>query len=206
MILATTTLSSFLLTTVAISLSGVLAPGPITAATLASGSRNRHAGILVGLGHVAVELPLILLLAAGLGTVLKAQAFRMVISLAGGGLLVLMGVQLLVSLRRGQTAEKASLQRHPFWIGLALSGANPYFLLWWATVGLTMTSQAMDLGLLVLALFALVHWLCDFVWLEILSQAGFKGSQLCGRRSQAAISLVCAIVLIAFGAKFLLNF
>jgi len=54
---------AFLLSTVAISLSGVMAPGPITAATLAAGARGRHAGAMICLGHVVVELPLILLLA-----------------------------------------------------------------------------------------------------------------------------------------------
>lgn len=57
----------FLVTTVAISLSGVMAPGPITAATLAAGTRSRHAGVLVALGHLVIELPLVLLLVAGIG-------------------------------------------------------------------------------------------------------------------------------------------
>lgn len=34
-----------------ISLSGVMAPGVITAATLAAGTRNPHAGALVAVGH-----------------------------------------------------------------------------------------------------------------------------------------------------------
>jgi threonine/homoserine/homoserine lactone efflux protein len=60
-------LIGFLVTTVAISLSGAMAPGPITAAIPAVGTRSRHAGVLVALGHLAVELPLILLLVAGIG-------------------------------------------------------------------------------------------------------------------------------------------
>ena len=66
-------LLTFIFTIVGISLSGVMAPGPITAATLAAGERNRHAGAWICIGHIAVELPLILLLAAGLGTFLESK-------------------------------------------------------------------------------------------------------------------------------------
>jgi threonine/homoserine/homoserine lactone efflux protein len=189
---------SLVLTIVGISLSGVMAPGPITAATLAAGARSRHAGAWICAGHVLVELPLILLLAVGLGTFLESRGVRAGIGLIGGLLLLLMGLQLLMSLGKSDVGSTASVERHPLWIGIILSGANPYFLLWWATVGLTLTSQAMEFGVLALGLFALVHWMCDLGWLEVLSFAGFKGSEAFGNRSQKAISLICAVMLLGF--------
>ena len=194
-------LLTFVFTIVGISLSGVMAPGPITAATLAAGERNRHAGVWICIGHIAVELPLIVLLAAGLGTFLESKGIRAGIGLVGGVLLVMMGVQLLLSLGKPGVGSAASVQWHPLWIGIALTGANPYFLLWWATVGLTLTGRAMEFGLLALILFALVHWLCDLGWLEVLSFAGFKGSAF-GKRSQTIISVICAAMLLGFGGKF----
>ena len=168
---------------------------------MAAGERNRHAGAWICVGHILVEFPLILLLAAGLGTFLESRGVRAGIGLIGGLLLLAMGLQLLVSLGKSDAGSAASVQRHPLWIGIVLSGANPYFLLWWATVGLTLTSQAMEFGLLALVLFALVHWLCDLGWLEVLSFAGFKGSAF-GNRSQKVISLICAVMLLGFGLKF----
>jgi threonine/homoserine/homoserine lactone efflux protein len=195
----------FILTIVGISLSGVMAPGPITAATLAAGARNRHAGAWICAGHVLVELPLILLVAAGLGIFLQPPGIRAGIGLVGGVLLMLMGLQLLVSLRKPETASVGSVERHPLWIGVVLSGANPYFLLWWATVGLTLTSQALEFGILALGLFAVIHWLCDLGWLEVLSIAGFQGSQALGSRSQTIISVICAVMLLGFGVKFIFD-
>jgi threonine/homoserine/homoserine lactone efflux protein len=195
-------LLGFLVTTVAISLSGVMAPGPITAATLAGGTRSRHAGALIALGHLVVELPLILLLVAGLGKFLQFSGTRVAIGLGGGAFLLLMGVQLLRSLRATDSVSASSTQRHPFWSGVVLTGANPYFLVWWATVGLTLASQAMEFGLLVLGLFALVHWLCDLIWLEMLSLVGFKGTGAFGQRSQKIVSGVCGVLLLGFGVKF----
>jgi hypothetical protein len=54
-----------------------------------------------------------------------------------------------------------------------------------------------------LVLFAMVHWLCDLGWLEVLSMAGFQGSEIFGQRAQLVISAVCGLVLLGFGGKFL---
>jgi len=194
---------AFLLSTVAISLSGVMAPGPITAATLAAGARSRHAGAMIALGHAVVEIPLILLLGAGAGSIFQSSAVRAGIGLVGGAVLALMGGQLLLSLRGGNANVPAPVQRHSLVTGIVLTGANPYFLVWWATVGLALTTQAMQWGVMLLVVFGAVHWLCDLVWLEVLSMLGFKGSETFGRRAQTTVSLVCGIVLLGFGAKFL---
>lgn len=194
---------AFLVSTVAISLSGVMAPGPITAATLAAGARSRHAGALIALGHAVVEMPLIVLLAAGVGSVLTSTSAKVGIGLAGGAVLVLMAIQLFLGLGREQAGAAAPVRRHPFLTGVVLTGANPYFLVWWATVGLALATQAMEWGALALLVFGLVHWLCDLGWLEALSALGFKGSQAFGTRAQIVVSAVCAVVLLFFGAKFL---
>ena len=194
---------TFLLSAVAISLSGVMAPGPITAATLAAGARSRHAGALIALGHAVVEMPLILLLAAGVGTFFQSQTVKSDIGLAGGVVLVLMGIQLLLSLRRCEAEAEATVQRRPFITGIVLTGANPYFLVWWTTIGLALATKASTYGAAMLLAFGVVHWLCDLAWLEILSQGAFHGSKVFGLRSQKIISVICAVVLLGFGLKFL---
>ena len=124
------------------------------------------------------------------------------IGLVGGVLLILIGLQLALRPPQAGNCRRQPRQRHPLWIGVLLSGANPYFLLWWATVGVTLTGQAMQFGLLALGLFALLHWLCDLAWLEVLSLAAYKGSAL-GRRGQKIIAVVCAVMLLGFGLKFI---
>ena len=194
---------AFLISAVAISLSGVIAPGPMTAATLAAGARHRHAGAMIALGHAIVEIPLILLLVVGATNFLESTTARAVIGLTGGAVLMLMGLQLLLSLRQQNNQVEAPVQRHPLVIGIVLTAANPYFLVWWATVGLALVSEALALGSIVLVLFAIIHWLCDLGWLEVLSMAGFKGSEIFGQRSQIVVSAVCGLVLLSFGGMFL---
>jgi len=195
----------FLLQAAGISLSGVLAPGPVTAATLAAGSRNRHAGAWIAVGHGIVEFPLMVLIMAGAGAVLTAKAFRIGVGLAGGGVLLLMAGLLLRGMRRKDSRETPSGVANPVWAGIALTAGNPYFLLWWATAGLALATRAMDLGVLAFGLFAVVHWVCDLMWLEILSLASHRGVSLLGRRSRQALVVLCSAAMAAFGGMFLLD-
>jgi len=196
-------LITFLITAVAISLSGVLAPGPMTAATLAAGTRFRHAGAVIALGHAAVEFPLMLVIIAGAGRLFEVEGVKLGIGLAGGAFLLLMGVQLLLAARKASSEMQVADARHPFLVGIVLTGANPYFLIWWATVGLALATQAVELGMIAFVLFAVIHWLCDLVWLELLSLASHKGTELLGGRIQQIVLVVCGLMLLGFGCKFL---
>jgi threonine/homoserine/homoserine lactone efflux protein len=196
-------LIAFLIKAVGISLSGVMVPGPMTAATLAAGVRRPHAGALIALGHAAVELPLVLIIVNGAGTFLKSNNVAIGIGLAGGAFLLFMGIQLAASLRTETDQTEANEQRHPFMIGVILTGANPCFLLWWATIGLTLAIQAESLGVLAFVLFAIIHWLLDLAWLEALSLASNKGTELLGGKLQRGVLIVCAVALIGFGCNFI---
>lgn len=193
----------FLLQIVVVSLSGVMAPGPVTAATLAAGTRSRHAGVFIALGHGVVEFPLMLVLMAGMNAVIESTGVKIAIGLVGGAFLLHMGVQMLRGLGKADEAVAKYTAANPIWIGIALTGGNPYFLLWWATVGLGLAGRAIELGALAFGLFAVVHWLCDLVWLETLSLASFKGTKLFGPRSQRIVLTVCAAALLLVGLMFI---
>ena len=197
------TIAVFLLQAVVVSLSGVMAPGPMTAATLAAGTTRRHAGALIAVGHGIIEFPLMFLIIFGVGASLELPGFRIAAGLAGGLALVLMAVQMSLKAARRASADAGLRGVHPVWIGVVLSGGNPYLLLWWATVGLALAVQARQLGLLAFGLFAVVHWLCDLVWLEVLSQASFRGSKLLGPRSGRVILVFCAVAMAGFGVYFI---
>ncbi len=198
-------LFTFLLSAAAISLTGVMGPGPVTAATLAAGARHRHAGFLMAIGHAIVEVPLVLLIVMGLGHFFQMEGVKITIGLAGGGFLAVLGFQMLGAARRPPSLAAPVVKRSTLTTGIVLTACNPYFLLWWATVGLALATQASQLGLLAFALFGLVHWLCDLVWLEILSQASYRGARIFSEKSQQVVFAVCAIALLFFAAKFLLD-
>lgn len=194
----------FLIKAVAVSLTGVLSPGAMTAATIAHGTRHRWAGTLIAFGHGIVELPLIALLLVGLHLVFELPLFQIAVGLFGGAFIVWMGYGMLR--QKPQLSAQAPASGRSLVVGILLSAGNPYFLLWWATLGLNLALEAKHLGLLAIVLFALIHWLCDLFWLTFLSLAAFythRGAGLMGAQLQRGILIVCGIALLLFGAKFI---
>jgi len=78
-------------------------------------------------------------------------------------------------------------------------------LIWWATVGLALATQATQWGIWAFALFALTHWSVDLIWLQILSWASFKGSVLLGPRGMRIVLMICSAALLLFGLFFIYN-
>jgi threonine/homoserine/homoserine lactone efflux protein len=196
----------FLLYTVSYSLTGVMAPGAITAATLAQGGRSRWAGTWIAVGHGILEIPLIFVLLFGVGVWLQAPAAKIAIGLAGGAFLLWLGVQMFRDIARPSfDLKKPRPAAGPLATGFVLSATNPYFLLWWATGGLLLAQKAQTFGHVAIVLFAAVHWSLDLIWLTILSLGAFHGATLLTPRSQKVMMGFCAAALLFFGGMFLLN-
>jgi threonine/homoserine/homoserine lactone efflux protein len=194
---------AFLLEAVLISLSGVLAPGPVTTLVVGKGNKSPHAGALVAVGHGIAEFPLMIGVFYGVGHLLELPNAKAVIALVGGLFLLWMGVDMLRSVT--QQIEAHDSNHSPVVAGLLLTVGNPYFLVWWATVGAALILRSVRFGLLGFLAFALAHWSCDFAWDYLLSALSFKGGQVFGRRFQRAVLLVCGGFLTFFGGRFVFD-
>jgi len=182
-----------------------MVPGPVTAAAIGMGTRSRYAGALIAVGHGVVEFPLMILIVLGVGRILKLPTAQIVIGLAGGIFLLIMAIQMLKSLRSAEKQQGKVTKSAPVLAGIILSAGNPYFLVWWATVGLTLATTATGIGIWAFAVFAIVHWLCDLIWLSALSWASFKGSVLLGPRGMRIVLMICSTALLLFGLFFIYN-
>ena len=186
-----------------ISITGALQPGPVTATAITMGTRNRWAGTLMAIGHGIIEFPLMVVIVLGVGMYFKMPNVQIAIGLAGGIFLILMGIQSILSLKIQANVESKSLSSRPVLAGIILSAGNPYFLLWWATVGLALATQATKWGIWAFVLFALTHWSVDLIWLQVLSWASFKGSSLLGQRGLRVVLIFCSAALFGFGLYFI---
>ena len=199
---------AFLTQAMLISLSGVMAPGPLTVVVVGKGTRSARAGGLIALGHGAVEFPLMVLIALGLGPFFQHEVFAALVGLAGGAVLLWMSAGLLMSLRR-RSAQDPGPERlreaSPFMAGILMTGGNPYFIVWWATVGATLVFRAWSFGVWQFAVFAVLHWSLDLIWYFFLSSAAFKGAKLLGDRFLKGVSLVAGLALLYFGARFVVD-
>ena len=194
----------FLIQAVIISLTGVMSPGPMTAAAVGTGTRSPHSGALIAVGHGIVEFPLMVFVYYGLGHLLSITYVKAMIFALGGLFLVLMGVGMLKNLRSSRILSK-NRTKAPIVVGIVFSLGNVYFLIWWVTVGTVLISKAVEFGTAGLIIFALVHWLCDFIWFYFLSTASYKGGRMFGAVFQKGIFGVCGAFLILFGGLFLFD-
>jgi len=197
-------LGLFLLSAAGISLSGVMLPGPLTAATITKGYRDQNAGVLIALGHAIVEIPLMALIYFGFAHYFASPQVKRIIGLAGGLMLVFMGSVMFRATRRA-LGEAADLPYNSLTTGIIMTGANPYFFLWWATIGMALIAGAADFGISGLLLFAAIHWSCDLVWEQFVSMSVFKTKHLWTQKVQKIVFAICALVLVGFGAWFCLS-
>ncbi len=192
-------------TVVVTSLSGVMMPGPMFTVTIAKSMKSPWAGVLVSLGHAVIEVPLILLIYFGVGHFFQNEIVKLVLSVLGGGMIVWMGFDLFRA-RRKLAKEGKDTSYNAFVAGILMSGLNPFFLVWWATVGsLLLMSFINAVGTWGLPFFIIVHWLCDLVWLSIVSFAIFKTHRFWGEKVQEWIFIILSLALLYFGLQFIVK-
>ncbi|GAI76483.1 unnamed protein product, partial [marine sediment metagenome] len=133
---------NFAVTVVLISVSGALAPGPLFFVTVSHGIKSgTKSGIIFSIAHSLVEFTLVMLLALGLLSVANEPAAMLVVGVAGGGALIVFGaiqIRGSFSYKAEETKTGQGATRNLFLIGLALTGLNPYFIVWWLTIGATL--------------------------------------------------------------------
>lgn len=192
-------------------LSGALMPGPVLFATVRwSAERGRWVGPAVVAGHAAVELPLMAALVLGLGAVLAQPLFTGIVGLAGAAALLAMGVVMLLAvpdLRLPRPAEAGAAPPAPGYGRIVAAGAltsvsNPYFPLWWGTVGLNFLAHARAFGLAGYAVFYAGHVLADLAWYMAVAESMHHGRRLLSDRAYRWLVGVCAALLVGFALFF----
>ena len=195
---------AFILKAMFLSLSGVMAPGPITAVTVAHGNRSQSAGAFVAVGHGIVEFPLMILIFLGFEYFLKSPSVRSVIGFVGGAFLLFMAYGMFRSLKNMNVSSISNF-KSPVAAGAVLSITSPYFLIWWATVGASLIIASQEFGLIGFAVFAVFHWMCDLVWFYFLSAVTFRSGKVFGNKFQIGIFAICGVFLIFMGGMFILD-
>ena len=189
---------------IVISFSGVMMPGPMFAVTLAKSYKSPWAGTYISLGHAVIEVPLILLIYFGFAQFFQNSVVQLVLSVVGGGMIVWMGISMFRA--RIEVAQGGKdLPYSAFVAGIFTSGLNPFFLLWWATIGSMLIMRFLDFGIAGLIIFIVVHWLCDLLWLSFVSVTVYKTHSLWGRKFQEWVFIACSLLLIGFGVWFMVS-
>jgi threonine/homoserine/homoserine lactone efflux protein len=207
-----------------ISVLGVLSPGPLFFANLIYGSKEGfYSGVKIASGHTIVELLLVILLAAGIfgfsSFKLTSESIR-IIGLVGGTAIIIFSTSQITNIikRRRNTdvandknkssysyfskiSNKGRRLERPFIIGLTFSALNPFFVIWWLTVGLKLISDSVYLfGIVegILILFSFHIWM-DYAWLSVTAYLMSKGRLILKERLYQYFLLSISFVLASYG-------
>jgi threonine/homoserine/homoserine lactone efflux protein len=178
------------------------------------------------LGHAVLELVLILALVGGLSIYLTRTAVTHTIAIFGGAFLIYMGYGMARDARAGRVAldleeaggsdgpfaskeppaegaGKGRSRMHPVAAGVLTSVSNPYWTLWWATIGLGYITMSLKSGFSGLASFFTGHILADLTWYSLIAAAVAGGRKFMSERAYRGILILCGVFLVALGGYFL---
>ncbi|PKM80611.1 MAG: lysine transporter LysE [Firmicutes bacterium HGW-Firmicutes-14] len=197
------------LTSWIVGFSGAMMPGPLLTVTInESARRGVRAGWLLMAGHSILEFFLIVALILGLNKYLDNENFIITASLLGGLFLLWMGFGMLRDAWKGDLSLDLSDGNRkalfgPVLAGIFVSLSNPYWTIWWATIGLNYITNAWVYGITGLVFFFTGHILADFTWYGAIALAVVKGRRLINDRMYRSLIAVCGVFLAGLAVKFM---
>ncbi|MRR11056.1 lysine transporter LysE, partial [bacterium] len=171
---------------------------------------GRVSAFLMLVGHALLEAVLLVGFAFGLEHFLARDSVVTALGMIGGAVLLVMGGSLLLGAARGTisadldaSGERSSLG--PIAHGALVSISNPYWTLWWATIGVTLAARGLAIGPAGVIAFFLGHQLADLAWYAFVILAVSKGRHLLSPTVYRTIIGALAVFLLVLGARFVLE-
>ena len=221
---------------IVLSASGVLSPGPLFLANLIYGSnRGYYAGIKIANGHMTVELLLIILLSLslfGFSSLTAGPTALRIVGMIGGIAIILFAMAQILNItkRAGYAADIINKNKNqeigfgssyfflldklgkkislgPLVVGMIFTAMNPFFVIWWLTVGVKLISDSILLfgileGVVILFLF---HIWMDYAWLALTAYLISKGWSIVKMKSYYFFMICINILLVSYGIYFLVT-
>ncbi len=198
-------LSAIFFSSFLIALSGALMPGPFFTVTVSESSRRGAvAGPLLIVGHGILELALIIALLSGMAPFFGSENVFISIALGGGVILFLMAISMFkgLSTLSLQLDTKSEKSQNLILAGIIFSLANPYWTIWWASIGLGYIMTSYKLGTPGITAFFLAHILADLAWYSLISFSVAKGRSFFTDTIYRNLVGGCASFLILFACYF----
>jgi threonine/homoserine/homoserine lactone efflux protein len=196
-----------------VSASGVLTPGPLFFTNLALSKYGGFwSGIKIAVGHTIVELPVIILysfpLIAFTYPITSFNVFK-VISIIGGASLIIFGIFYMVKILSINDSLRATVKpsriENPILAGILFTGVNPFFYVWWFSVGVKLLSDSLQLlgyPLGIVFLFFVHIWM-DYAWLGISSSITSRGIKIIGSQYHKFLIILLTLPLFYYGINFI---
>ncbi|MGZ7044306.1 MAG: LysE family transporter [Methanobacterium sp.] len=200
----------FALTSFGVGLSGALVPGPMLTVTI-SDSLNKgfKAGPLIIIGHFLTEIAMMIIILAGLGWIIGSQTAVFYIGTIGGAALIFMGYNISKNDKTLSVMKNNDYDSQKYGSimgGIITSLSNPFFYIWWATIGCAFMFKGIELaGVVGLLGFIAGHWSADFSWFSLVSFFSSRGTKIMNDKTYKASMMICGAFLVFLGVYFILS-
>jgi len=210
-----------------VALTGAMAPGPLLTYTIIKSVQSGKRGYLMGLwiitGHAILEMVIIIFLLFGFSFILQNIIVVRTIGVAGGALLIYFGLSIIGNVHKdniptyflnsfNKSDHEPQKQTHsstktnkgldnPIVGGILVSMSNPYWWIWWATIGFAFMIQ-FDISFRQwpkLLAFFIGHEAGDLAWYLFVSILSFFGLRYLNKKIYYGILVCCGIFMILFG-------
>ena len=204
-----------------VALTGAMAPGPLLTYTIIKSAKTAKRGYLMGIwiiaGHALLEMGIIIFLLLGFSFVLKNIFVVRAIGIVGGLILVYFGGSILRDLYLGKISVSFLTSdigqnnsssgkgnrgfENPVAGGIMISMSNPYWWIWWATIGFAFIAQ-FEISFREwpkLVAFFLGHEAGDLIWYLTVSFLAFFGLRRLNKKVYYGILAFCGVFMIFFG-------
>ncbi|MFH1783294.1 MAG: LysE family transporter [bacterium] len=172
-----------------------------------SSRRGFKAGPLMIIGHAILEVAMMAVIIFGLAAFLHEPLVLKIIALLGAFILFAFGVTMIASIPKLSLDFKDGNKKQFNLIitGITMSAVNPYFAIWWLTIGLGLLLASHKQGIFALGVFFAGHILADLLWYSVVSLTISKGRRFISKKIYKGIIFVCGMTLVGFGIYFALN-
>lgn len=197
------------ITALTIGFSGAMMPGSLLTYTLKQSlAAGKRAGFVIVAGHALLELLLLILIFLGFDAVLRSDYAQISIGLVGGALLLFMGYDMIRGAVKNtlhvKTDGVSSKSGSLLLSGAVLSASNPFFLIWWAIVGLGLLTEAYKaFGIAGVCIFYIGHISADFIWYGTISVIVGTTRKFIPEKPYRIMIALLGGVLLFFGGRFM---
>jgi len=211
--------------------SGAIVPGPMFTLVVAKVSQKGFiSSVFIVLGHAIAELIVLTLFLFGLVKYLNNELIVRIIGVTGGVMLIGLSFNLIYSNiknklnlsldvdKKDPILNKNNLEKvnNNFRIsknnnvallqGIFVSMINPYWYIWWITIGASFFLKSIEYGKVGSFFFFSGHISSDFIWYLFIGFIISKGKKILNQKFYKIIIFICGVFLFYLGVKFIIDF
>jgi threonine/homoserine/homoserine lactone efflux protein len=201
-----------------VAFTGALMPGPMLTLVISSvAQKGFKTAVFIVLGHSVLELLIVASFYLGVLKYLDNALAIKIISVAGGAFLIYMAISIIISVARKKIKLDLDSKKITQNLGtkgaliitgkgILISLANPYWYVWWMTIGAAFMVKSVQHSFGGVASFYTGHILADFIWYLFIGFLISTGRRFFNQKVYIGILLTCSAFLLYLGVKFILDF